>query len=192
MPIVMPGVGGVNWADLDFGGPYLKSYPKQATTNDKGLHSDDLLYGETKAQNVLYPLLRQHYPKATLDSWTGSEIPLQVQDWADELAAAFTLHLASTGGRVDRKDNYRDWAKDLIMGIKEFLMKGGVIIGADGEIVEGLTTPEKSAAGVRGPASTGSHTSEIFTEKPIEDLVELHGDGTEPREFTTEKEAYGD
>lgn len=192
MPVPLPPAGGEFWADLSFGGPYLKSYPQAATTGDKGLTEDDLTYGETKAQDALYPMFYVFYTAETLATWTGAQIPSQVNQWADELAAAYCLHFASAGGRVERKDNYRQWALDLLAEIKAFLLSGKPIIGTDGEVIPGRTTPALSGAGLRGPVSSSFDLDVVFDEEPLKDLVENHSRPGEDRTFKTEREVWGD
>lgn len=176
MPVPIPPVSGTLWASLSFGGPYLKGYPRAASDKEKGIIQSDLEYGESRAQNILEPIFKQYYDVDTVDGWTGSDIPVMVSDWADELAAAYCVLIASVGGRLDRKNDYKGWAMNVIQEVKEWLRQGMPILDADGEIIDGRGGIERSAAGLRGPAVSSLACTEVFDDESLRDLVEYHGD----------------
>lgn len=182
----IPPASNVYWAELEFGGPYLKSFPVVASDKTKGLTQDDLDYGERKAHYQLYGLFRQYYSKEILESWISLAIPQQVRDWADEIAAAHALALAAAGGRIERKDNYREWAEAVLKEVRSFLSSGGILLDIDHNVIQGLKTPTQSAAGIRGPRVSTQETPRVFSEGILKWLVER--DAIVQRSYTTEEE----
>ncbi len=132
------------------------------------------------------------YDAEVLATWTGAQIPSQVRQWADELAAAYVLQLAAAGGRLERKNDYRQWALDLLAEVKAYLLAGKPIIAPDGSVVPGRTTPALTGAGLRGPVSSSRDLDVVFDEEPLKDLVENHSRPGEERTFPTEREVWED
>lgn len=187
MSPVIPPATDTYWASLTFGGPYLKSYPITAPSGPKGATESDLRYAERRAHHRLWSIFRRHYSKETLEGWVAKDVPEQVKDWADELAAAYFLNLQSMGGKIQRKDSYREQAQDILKEVNMFLKSGQVLVDVNNEVILGLETPELSAAGVRGPRVSTAEASRVFTERPLKCLVET--DSAYPRSFITEEES---
>lgn len=190
MPVVMPPVSGTasgTWAILTFAGPYLKDHPQAAPSAERGLVVDDLRFGEARAQNILEPFMIQFYGADEVSTWehtdTGTTVPPLVYDWSVELAAAQALHHAAASGRLERREHFRDWIAEILQRIKDWLAEYD-IQDVDGEIIEQLTTPERSQG--RGPVVSDQGREEVFNDSVLEDLVENHS--PVPREYTTDEE----